>query len=53
MSAGLNAGDAEGRGLWLAEYRGPTPVGSRVSEAWMAGQGRYIDLERDKERICS
>ena len=34
-------------------YQGPALVGSRVSEAWMARQERYIDIERDKERICS
>ena len=34
-------------------YWGPAPVGSRVFEAWMARQERYIDIERDKERICS
>ena len=37
----------------LAGYRGPAPVGSRVSEAWTARQERYIDIEIDKERICS
>ena len=34
-------------------YWGPAPVGSRVSEAWTVRQERYIDTERDKERICS
>ena len=34
-------------------YWGPAPVGSRVSEAWTARQERYIDIERDKDRICS
>ena len=34
-------------------YRGPALVGSKVSEAWTAREERYIDIERDKERIYS
>ena len=37
----------------LEKYRGPVPVGSRVFEVWTARRERYIDTERDKERICS
>ena len=37
----------------LQVYRGPAPVGSSVSEEWMVRRERYIDLERDKERISN
>ena len=37
----------------MSLYWGPALVGSRVSKAWMVRRERYIDLKRDKERICS